>query len=113
MNALRWLLIVVTALVGVAWVLLVAWADSFRRSFGASANDGVTLVLPVVVLALLLASLLLPEFKWLQHLVAALALAVAVGCIVLMSETVVMGSLGLIYVGLWLLHYWHIVWRSQ
>jgi hypothetical protein len=112
MNALRWLLVVVTALVGVAWVLLIAWADSFRRSFGASPNSALMLVAPIVVLALILASLLLPDTKWLQHVVAALAVAVAVGCIVLMAETAVMGSLGLIYIGLWLLHYWHTVWRA-
>ena len=112
MNALRWSLVVVTGLVGVAWVLLVVWADSFRRSFGASPNAAATLVLPVVVLALILASLLLPEVRWLQHVVAALAAAVAVGCIVLMAETAVMGSLGLAYIMLWLLHYWHTVWRA-
>lgn len=113
MNALRWSLIVVTALVGVGWFLLVAWADSFRRSFGASPNDAAIVVLPLLVLALVLASLLLPGVLWLQHLVAVLAVAVAVGCIMLMAETAVMGSLGLVYVGLWLVHYWHVAWRPQ
>jgi len=111
MTGLRWSLIVVTALLGAGWILLVVWADSFRRSFGASPNAAVTVMLPVVVLGLILASLLLPEVRWLQHLVAAVAAAVAVGCVVLMVETVFMGTLGLAYVGLWLLHYWHTVWN--
>jgi hypothetical protein len=112
MTALRWSLIVVTALLGAGWILLVVWAESFRRSFGASPNAAVTVVLPVVVLGLILASLLVPDLRWLQHLVAVVAAAVAVGSVVLMAETALMGSLGLAYIGLWLLHYWHTVWRA-
>lgn len=110
MAALRWTLIVVTALTGVGWILLALWADSFRRSFGASPVAAVTAVLPVAFLALILAALLLPEVKWLQHLAAAAAAAAGLGCIVLMAETVFVGSLGLVYIGLWFLHYWHTVW---
>jgi len=44
MAALRWTLIVVTALTGAGWILLVLWADSFRRSFGGSCVDAVVAV---------------------------------------------------------------------
>ena len=110
MAALRWTLIVVTALAGAGWILLALWADSFRRSFGASSVDAVTAVLPLVFLALILAALLLPEMKWLQHLAAVSVATVAVACVVLMAETVFVGTVGLLYTGLWLLYYWHSVW---
>ena len=111
MTALRWTLIVVTALLATGWVLLIVWADGFRRSFGASPNAATTLILPVIVMAMILVSLFLPDQKWLQHMVAIAAIAVVAGCFMLMSETVLMAMLGLIYMGLWLLHYWHTVWR--
>jgi hypothetical protein len=112
MAALRWTLIVVTALTGVGWVLLALWADSFRRSFGASPADALVVVLPIAFLALILAALLLPDVKWLQHVTAAAAAAVAVGCILIMGETVFVGSVGLVYIGLWFLHYWQRTWSA-
>ena len=110
MAALRWTLIGVTVLTGAGWILLALWADSFRRSFGASSVDVVVAVLPPAFLALILAALLLPEVRWLQHLAAVAAAAVAVSCVVLMAETVFVGTVGLLYTGLWFLHYWHSVW---
>jgi hypothetical protein len=95
MAALRWTLIVVTALTGVGWILLALWADSFRRSFGASSVDTVVAGLPLAFLALILAALLLPEVRWLQHLAAVAAAAVAVSCVALMAETVFVGTVGL------------------
>jgi hypothetical protein len=112
MTELRWGLIIVTAIMAVGWVLLVIWADSFRRSMRGSASGSAMLVLPLVVLSLVLASLLVPDQNWLQHAVAATAIAVVVGCLVLMAETALLATLGLIYFGLWLLHYWHTVWRA-
>jgi hypothetical protein len=113
MTGLRWTLIVVTAFLATGWVLLVIWADGFRRSFGASSTGGIAIVLPFIVMALILASLFLPDQKWLQHLSALAAVAVVAACLVVMSETVLMAMLGLTYMGLWLLHYWHTVWRAS
>jgi hypothetical protein len=107
MIALRWTLILVTALTGAGWILLALWADSFRRSFGASPTAALTVVLPAAFLALMLAALLLPEVRWLQHVAAAAAVVAAVACGFFLAESVFVGSVGLVYIGLWLLHYWH------
>lgn len=112
MAALRWTLIVVTVLTGAGWILLALWADSFRRSLGVSPTAALTVVLPAAFLALILAALLLPEVKWLQHLAAVAAAAVAVACVTVMAETVFVGSLGLLYTGLWFAYYWQSVWKT-
>lgn len=112
MAALRWALIVVTALAGAGWILLAVWADSFRRSFGASPAAAATVVLPAAFLALILAALLLPEVRWLQHLAAVSAASAAVACVIVMGETVFVGSVGLLYIGLWFVCYWQSVWAA-
>lgn len=100
----RWL-VAVTALAGVGFVALLALADDFRRSFGASENGPLVAIIPLVVLAALLAGLLFPGQKGLVHVGAAAAVAVAVGGVWVMRESVATGSLGLVYCALWLSWY--------
>lgn len=54
MNILRWLLAIVIVLAGIGFGAFVLLANNFRRSFGASENNLLIAVIPVVI-ALLLA----------------------------------------------------------
>jgi hypothetical protein len=112
MNALRWFLASITALVTIGFVVLLVVADGFRRSFGASENGPLIVVLPLTVMLLLLASLLLPGQRVLLHVAAAVAL-VLVGCSVwVLGESAFVGSMGLLYSGLWWAWYWHAAWQQ-
>jgi hypothetical protein len=112
MNALRWSLAFATALVTIGFVVLLVLADGFRRSFGASENGPLLIGLPLTAMLLFLASLLLPGQRMLLHVAAALALALA-GCSVwVLRESVFVGTMGLLYSGLWWVWYWHTAWRQ-
>jgi hypothetical protein len=112
MNALRWLLVASTAIVTIGFVVLLVAADGFRRSFGASENGPLIAGVPLAVMLLFLASLLLPGQRILLHVAAAVALALA-GCSVwVLRESVFVGTMGLLYSGLWWTWYWSAAWRS-
>ena len=111
MYGLRWTLLIVTALVAVGWIALLAFADGFRRSFGASDNALWKLIGPLFVMAALLASLTLPGQRVVQHSVAGLAVALAVGCGWLFRQSPGLSITGLIYLGLWFVYYWHALGR--
>ena len=48
MNLLRWLLAIGVVLAGIGFVVFVVFANNFRRSFGASENNLLIAVIPVV-----------------------------------------------------------------
>ena len=106
MLGLRWTLGVVTALAAGGWVALAAGGSGFRRSFGGSGNPAWMVLLPVVVGALVLASLVWPERRALLHAAAAAMLALVVGCVLLARETLFVAALGLAYAAAWLSYYY-------
>lgn len=112
MNALRWLMMIGTAAAMIGFVALLALADGFRRSFGASENGPLVAILPLMTGLLFLGALLWPEQRALQHVAAITALILAGLSIWVLQESGFVGSVGLIYSGLWGLWYWHEVWRT-
>ncbi len=108
--ALRWILGIVTALVGGGWLALVVLADGFRRSFGASENGPLIAIGPMLVAALLLASLVAPGQRFLLHSTAVVVVAMALGSLWLLTESTGLGVSGLLYCGLWFLFYWRAGW---
>ena len=68
MNALRWTLGLTTAFLGSGYLFLFLVANGFRRSFGASENNPLRVIVPLMALALLFASVLFPAQKTLLHL---------------------------------------------
>jgi len=110
MNILRWMLAAGTALVAAGFVALLVMADSFRRSFGASDNGPLVMAVPLAVMAVFLASLLLPGQRVLLHVAAAVALGLAACSVWIMRESVFLGVMGLLYAGLWSAWYWHTAW---
>lgn len=111
MHALRWVLLLGTALVAVGFVALLVLADGFRRSFGASQNGPWILALPLTAMFIFAMSLAFPGQRAMLHLAALLALALAVGSVWILNESGFIGTLGLLYAGLWLAWFWSITGR--
>lgn len=111
MNALRWVLLLGTALVAVGFVALLVLADGFRRSFGASENGPWILALPLTAMFIFATSLAFPGQRALLHMAALLALALAVGSVWILHESGFIGTLGILYAGSWLAWFWSIVGR--
>lgn len=97
---------------GIAGVLAVVWvgfflfANSFRRSFGASPNAVWKGIVPLAVMLLVLAATLLPQHRALLHLTTVAMAATAIGCVVIMREAPFLASLGLLYACGWFYFYW-------
>lgn len=113
MNALRWILGIVTGLTAGGWIVLGIWANGFRRSFGASENAAWKIVVPLLVMIALLASLLAPTQRGLMHTVAVAVVLLVVGCLWLVQKAPFLSLMGLIYFGLWLTYYWQAVWSRN
>ena len=113
MAALRWSLLAVTGIVALGFVALAVVGGGFRRSFGASETHPLIVLLPSLVLALFLISLLFPGNRPLLHTVAAIDVLLAGGSVWLCRETPFGGVLGLGYAALWFVYYWLAAWTSQ
>ena len=106
---LRWTIGIVTALVAAMWVALAVLGDGFRRSFGASENAPWMFFAPIVVGALVIASVMSPERRTLLHVVAVLMVALCLGSLWLARETMFVATMGVLYTGMWLTYYWRTV----
>lgn len=105
MIGLRWTLGIVSVLVGVGWLVLAVLGNSFRSSFGASSVDLLTRVGPVIVMALVVASVAIPGTKMLLHVTAVVVAAACIGLVFLLRETVFVGTLGLAFCAAWFVFY--------
>jgi hypothetical protein len=106
MTTLRWLLGSVIALIGAGTIALFVLGDGFRRSFGASANSLFMLLLPLAGGALMLAALIAPGHRWLLHLAAIAAVALAGGCLwQIFTEAATVLWLVLALLALWFVFY--------
>jgi hypothetical protein len=106
MNTLRWALGIVLVLLGTGVTVLFVFADGFRRSFGASENNPLVLILPLASGALLLAALIFPGNRMLLHVAAVAAFVLAAGCvwqIIAEAATVLWFALG--FLALWYVFY--------
>lgn len=112
MNTLRWILVVGTASAMIGFIVLLTIADGFRRSFGASEHGPLVAILPLIAALLFLGALVWPEPKALRHVAAVMALILAGLSIWVFQESAFIGSLGLIYSGLWGFWYWRVVWQA-
>ncbi len=112
MNTLRWFLVIATALATIGFLALLTLADGFRRSFGASENGPWMALLPLLAAGLFLAALLWPEPRALRHAAAVVVLILTAGSIWILRESAFIGSVGLLYSGLWGLWYWQAVWQQ-
>lgn len=113
MMTLRWILGVPTALAAGGWLVLAAWADTFRQSWGASKNSGLTVFGPFGALAALLASLVFPQQRILLHAVAAGVALLVAESIMLFPKASGLGVTMLVYCGLWLTYYGLAAWSPQ
>ena len=105
MQALRWSLGIVSAVAGIGWLVLGVFGSSFRASFGASAADLLTRVGPVIVMALVLVSVLVSGNKVLLHLTAVAVVTACVGGVMVMRESLFVGTLCLAYGVAWFVFY--------
>ena len=106
MQTLRWALGAGAALVGVAFVAFFVLAERFRESFGASGNGTATLVVPLLVLGLVLASVVWPGSRGLLHLTAVAAVLALAGALWVSRAAPFLGAGGALYFGAWLLFYY-------
>lgn len=110
MQALRWTLGIVSGVVGIGWVVLGVFGNSFRASFGASAVDGITRLGPLIVMALVLASVVGPGNRVLLHVTAVVVAAACVGGAMVMRESAFVGTLCLLYCTAWFCFYAKTAW---
>jgi hypothetical protein len=112
MTVLRWILGSIAIALGGGFVFLVIISNAFRKSFGASPNGALFLILPLVALGDLLAALLLPVCKPLLH-VAAAAVGLVGFCIwQIVAESAMVLWLALLYLAAWFAFYWLSAWRA-
>lgn len=109
MLGLRWTLGVVTAIIACGWVALAIGGGGFRRSFGGSGNPAWMIGLPVLVGALVIASLLWPERRTLLHVVAVVVLLMVVGSVAVARESAFVAAVGVLYALAWLSFYYRTV----
>lgn len=112
MNGLRWTLGLVTTLLLVVYLFLLVAADSFRSSFGASANGPLKAIVPLAIGAILLAGMMMPERRLLLHVGAVTAVGLVAGSLWIARETTFMAGLGICYSAGWLIWYYVVAWRG-
>lgn len=106
MQALRWVTGGASALFCVLWIAFFIFANSFRRSFGASPNSAWQLILPLAVAILVLLSALLPAQRWLLHLTLVAMIVTAIGAISILQKAPIVATLGLLFCGAWFALYY-------
>ena len=111
MNALKWILMVVTLLMAAGWAALVVLSSNFRQSFGASGVAPLLALAPGPVAVLLLLSLRSGAGRTLLH-----ATAVVVVIVIAAALRSAAGKLDpslvllFVYLGLWLTYYGLAAW---
>jgi hypothetical protein len=113
MTTLRWILGIPTFLAAGGWLLLAAWGDSFRRSWGASENSGFLVFGPFLAMAALLATLLFPQQKPLLHAVASGVVLLAVASCMLLPRAPGLAVTILAYCALWFCYYHMAAWPPE
>ena len=104
-QALRWALGAIAIVVGIGWLSLALIGNTFRSSFGASGVGLLTRVGPVLMLALVLASVVLPNHRVLLHATAVVVGAACVGLAFVLRESIFVGTVGLAYCAAWFAFY--------
>jgi hypothetical protein len=102
---LRGSLLGITIVAAVTWFAFNAAGDSFRRSFGASENGPLLVVVPLLFVAILVSALFMPERRLLLHIGAGAAVIILGASIWISRETLFVASLGVAYAAAWLLFY--------
>lgn len=104
---MRYVLGGIAGALAIVFVAFFIFADSFRRSFGASPNAPWKLVVPLAVMILVAAATLLSPNRVLLHLAAVAILATAIGCVMILRQGPFISSLGLLYCACWLWYFWN------
>lgn len=113
MNPLRWILGSIAVALGGGIVFLAIISNAFRKSFGASPNGSLVLVLPLAALGVLLAALLFPACKPLLHVAAVAAVGLVGVCLwQIVAESAMVLWLALVYLAAWFTFYWLAAWRG-
>ena len=111
MNTLRWILGIATVLLLGGGLFLFMVANGFRKSFGASENHPLLVILPVAAAGLLFAGLLLPANKPLLHGAAVVAVGLVGICIwSLIREAATVCWFAIFYLCAWLVYYGLAAW---
>jgi hypothetical protein len=111
MNTLRWALGIVLALLGGGYLALLVFSNGFRRSFGASGNSILFVILPLAAMAMLFAPLVLPTNRTLLHLGAIAAVAMIGLCLwQIISDSAIVLWFAILYLVLWLWFYASTAW---
>ena len=105
MNALRWLLGIIAALLGGGWLLLALWGQSFRRSFGASDLGPLVVIAVPALMLLVLAAVLWPGQRGLLHVTSAAMAVAAIALVHGLGEMGFAGLMGLAFCAAWFAFY--------
>jgi hypothetical protein len=105
-DKLRWLTGGASALFCVLWVAFFVFANTFRRSFGASPNEAWKLILPLAVAGLVLLTSLWPTQRWLLHLTLVAIIVTAIGALSILPKAPIIATLGLAYCAAWCAFYY-------
>lgn len=114
MLTLRWILGLIALVLGGGCSVLVIVSNGFRRSFGASENNPLLMILPFVAMGLLFTSLIWPSHRWLLHAAALAAVGLAGFCVwQMVSEAATSLGFAIVYLLAWFVFYWHSAWQSS
>ena len=107
MMLFRWILGTILVLLGGGYTILLIVAAGFRSSFGASDNNPLVEIFPLVAAVVLLAGLIFPTRKKLLHSGAIGAVGLVAFCIYMfLTEAAVVLWYLVLYLAAWLFFYW-------
>ncbi len=114
MNTLRWTLGVISVLFGGGFFALFVVSNGIRRSFGASENNPLLVILPLAAGGLLFAALVWPSNKTLLHVGAVAAVALVAFCVwQIVTESATVLWCALLYLALWFVFYGSKAWATS
>lgn len=105
MTALSWTLGLLSIAAGIGWLVLTLFGNSFRSSFGASPVALLTRTSPLMVTALVVATVAMPHNKGLLHATALVLAAACVGLAFVLRESVFVSAVGFAYCAAWFVFY--------
>lgn len=97
MEKLRWITGGASALFLVLYVSFFLFANSFRRSFGASPNAAWKLIVPLAVAVLVLLAALFPAQRWLLYLTILAAAITGIASLTIIRQAPFVSLLGVAY----------------
>lgn len=97
MEKLRWITGTASGLFLALYIAFFLFANSFRRSFGASPNAAWKLIVPLAVAGLVLCSALFPGQRWLLYITIIASIVTGLASLTIIRQAPIVSLLGVAY----------------